>query len=88
MEKYYSRTYLPQRCCATCRHSRYDSDHDERWCGHDTPPNGLGEQLVVDYMGWCGQWEGEPAPPDRDWYERKIPHDEGEVGAGVPAPPQ
>ena len=32
-------------------------------------------------------WQPLPAPPDRDWCERKIPHDEGEVGAGVPAPP-
>ena len=63
MEEFYYRINQPLQCCATCRHSRYDSNHDERWCGHSDPPNGLGERLVVDCMGWCGQWVGEPAPP-------------------------
>lgn len=66
MEEFHYYINQPLQCCATCQYSRYDSNHDERWCGHDTPPNGLRERLVVDNMGWCGQWDGDPAPPEKE----------------------
>ena len=59
------RSQCPACCCANCRYRRYDSNHDEMWCGHDTGPRNLPDRLVVEPQGWCEFWEPDPpAPPD------------------------
>lgn len=43
--------------CSRCKFRRYDSFHDESWCGHENKPHGIGNSRLVDRWGHCDQWE-------------------------------
>lgn len=45
------------RPCMNCKYMTYDSFHDETWCDHKPPPDGLGARLLVDKWGSCEFWE-------------------------------
>ena len=43
--------------CSQCKFKRYDSFHNELWCNHDPPPDGLGSQVIIGRWGHCEYWE-------------------------------
>lgn len=43
--------------CMFCKFREYDSFHDELWCGHKPPPDGLNGRLLIDKWGTCEWWE-------------------------------
>lgn len=43
--------------CSQCKFHRYDSFHNEQWCGHDPPPIGLRSRLLIGEWGHCDYWE-------------------------------
>lgn len=46
-----------ERPCSACKYCHYDSFHDELWCSHEPPPDGLGSNLLIDNWGTCEYWE-------------------------------
>ena len=42
--------------CMYCQFREYDSFHDEKWCGHKPPPEGLPPRLLIDRWGHCAYW--------------------------------
>lgn len=52
---YFEPCYLQP--CMYCKHNEYDSWHDETWCGHKPPPEGLPERLQNDKWGSCEHYE-------------------------------
>jgi|LGVE01.1.fsa_nt_gb hypothetical protein len=49
----------PEVGCGKCCYMRYDSFHDERWCDHDPPPEGLCSRLVVFPYHKCEYFTGD-----------------------------
>lgn len=42
--------------CSSCKHRRYDSFHNELWCGRKPPPYNLGDRLIIGEWGHCEGW--------------------------------
>ena len=50
----------PDLGCGICIHRHYDSWHNESWCNHEPPPEGLCPRLLVNIYDKCEYFdEGE-----------------------------